>query len=71
MKTPNKQELPKTALNCSRDIDVQDSMNLYRRCTTKPYSFLAIDTTLASDNLLERVKKLIMIVDDKIKDEEL
>ena len=55
MKTPNKQELPKTALNCSRDIDVQDSMNLYRKCTTKPYSFLAIDTTLASDNLLETV----------------
>ena len=25
-------------------------MNLYDKCATKPYSFLVIDTTLASDN---------------------
>ena len=25
-------------------------MNLYKKCTAKPYSFLLIDTTLASDN---------------------
>ena len=37
-------------------------MNLYRKCDEKPYSFLVIDTTLASDNpsrfrknLLERI----------------
>ena len=24
-------------------------MNLYKRCTAKPFSFLVIDTTLASD----------------------
>ena len=25
-------------------------MNLYKRCIAKPYSFLVVDTTLASDN---------------------
>ena len=27
-------------------------MNLYKKCTAKPYSFLVINTTLAPDNLL-------------------
>ena len=37
-------------------------MNLYKKCTVKPYSFLVIDATFASDNpsccrenLLERI----------------
>ena len=37
-------------------------MNLYKKCTTKPYSFLVIDTTLAPnsplcfrENLSERI----------------
>ena len=53
-------------------------MNLYKKCTGKPYSFLVIDTALASDNplrfrknLLERISKLIMAINDKIKDEKL
>ena len=53
-------------------------MNLYKKYTGKPYSFLVIDATLASDNpsrfrknLLERIQKLIMTIDDKIKDEKL
>ena len=44
----------------------------------KPYSLLVIDTTLASDNplrfiknLLEKIKKLIVTNDDKIRDEKL
>ena len=44
----------------------------------KIYPFLVIDTTLASDNslrfrknLLERIQKFIMKIDDKIKDEKL
>ena len=32
----------------SSDIDSQDFMNLYKKCTAKPYLFLLIDTTLAS-----------------------
>ena len=33
------------------NIDFQNFNNLYKKCTAKPYSFLVIDTTLASDNL--------------------
>ena len=47
------------------DIDFEDLMNLYKKCTAKPYSFLANDTTLASDkslrfrcNLLEKKYKI-------------
>ena len=62
MKIPNKRELQQTVYNHSSDIDVQDFMNLNKKCTANPYSFLVIDTTLASDNssrfrkdLLERI----------------
>ena len=50
MKTPNKWELQQIAFNHSSDIDFQDYMNLCKKCTVKPYSFLVIDATLASDN---------------------
>ena len=61
MKITNKQELQQVAFNHSSDIEFQDFMNLYKKCTAKPYPFLVIDTTLASDNshfrknLLERI----------------
>ena len=52
-------------------------MNLYKKCTIRPYSLLVIDTTLVSDNLLcfrkdllERIQKLV-IADYKIIDEKL
>ena len=76
MKIPNKQELQQTAFNHSSNIDFQDFMNLYKKYTAKPYSFLLIDATLASDNplrfrenLVERIQKLIMTTDDKIRDD--
>ena len=40
----------KIAFNNSTDIDFQDLMNLYKKCTAKPCLFLVIDTTLASDD---------------------
>ena len=53
-------------------------MNLYKNCTSKPYLFLVIHTTLISDNsscfsknLLERIEKLILTIDDKIRCEKL
>ena len=53
-------------------------MNLYRKGTAKTQSFLVIDTALASDNhlgfrknLLERIEKLILAIDDKDRDENL
>ena len=61
MKIPNKRELQQIPFNHSSGIDRQHFMNLHKICTAKPYSFLVIDTTLASDNssrfknLLERI----------------
>ena len=50
MKIPNKRELQQIAFNHSSDIKFRDFMNLYKKCSTKPYYFFIIDTTLASDN---------------------
>ena len=50
MKIPNRQEFQKITFNHSSDIDFKDFMNLYKYFTAKPYSFLAINTTFASDN---------------------
>ena len=76
MKIPNKRELQKIVFNHSSDIDFQDLMNLYKKCTAKPYSFLVINTTLTSNNslhfrkdLLEKILKSIMTIDDEIEDE--
>ena len=50
MKIPNKRELQQIAFNHSSDIDFRDFMNFYIKCTAKPYYFLVIAATLASDN---------------------
>ena len=52
MKIPNKREIQQIALNQSSDIDLKDLINVYKKCTDKPYSFLVNDTTLPSDNPL-------------------
>ena len=59
MKIPNKRELQQIALNHSSDIDFKDFMNIYKKCTTEPYSFLVNDTTLPSDNPLRFRKNLL------------
>ena len=46
MKIPNKRELQQIALNHSSDIDFKDFMNIYKKSTKEPYSFLVNDTTL-------------------------
>ena len=50
IKFPNKRKLQQITFNRSSDIHFQDFMNLYKKRTAKPYFFLVIDTTLASDN---------------------
>ena len=50
MKISNKRKLQQIAFNHSSDIDFQDFMNLYKKFTAKPYSFLVTDITLALDN---------------------
>ena len=57
IKIRNKPELQQIAFNHSSDISYEDLINLYKKITAKPYSFLVIDTTLASDNVLRFRKK--------------
>ena len=77
MKIQNKKELQQVASNHSFDINIKESIIIYKIFTVKPYFFLAINTSLASDNPLnlrynlERMWKLIIITDDKIRDEKL
>lgn len=73
MKIPNKRELPQISFD-----HVSDFKNLQKRCTARPYSFLFLDTSLASDNHLwfrniplERIEKLTMTINDKIRHEKL
>ena len=75
IKISNERGLQQTAFNPSSNIEFKNVMNLYKKCTAKPYSFLVIDATFASDNLsrfrislLKRILKLIMTIDDKIRD---
>ena len=59
MKIPNKRELQQIALNHSFNIDFQDFMQIYKNCTTEPYSFLFNDTTLPSDDPFRFRKNLL------------
>ena len=58
MKIPDKRELQQIAINHSSDINTKDFINICKKCTDKPYSFLVIDTTLPSNNPLRFRKNL-------------
>ena len=60
MKIPNKIEIQQIALNHSSDIDFKDFMNIYKKYTTEPSSFLVNDTTLPSDDPLRFRKNLLI-----------
>ena len=53
LKISKKQELQQITFNHSSDIDSKDFMSLYKKCTAKPYFFLVIDVTLASENKIK------------------
>ena len=59
MEIHNKKELQQIALNHSSDVDFKDFMQIYKKGTTEPYSFLVNDTTLASDDPLRFRKNLL------------
>ena len=78
MKTPNKQELQQITFNHLWYIEFKKCLSLYEKVTPKPYSFLVIDATLAScntlffrKNIFKRIWKLLITIDDKIRDEKL
>ena len=50
LKIPNERELQQIAFIHSLDIDFIDFMNLYKKSTAAPYSFLVIDFALPSNN---------------------
>ena len=58
IKIPNKRELQQTELNHSSNIDFKNFIKIYKKRTAEPYSFLVVDTTLPSDNLLRFRKNL-------------
>ena len=58
MKIPNKKELQQIAINHSSDINTKAFINIYKKCSDKPYSFLVNDTTLVSDDPLRFRKNL-------------
>ena len=64
MKIPNRIEYQQIAISHSSDIDFKDFINIYKKCTDKPYSFLVIDTTLPSNSLLRFRKNLNITNDD-------
>ena len=47
MKIPNKRQLQQVAMNHSSDINTKGFINIYKKCTDKPYSFLVNVTTLS------------------------
>ena len=59
MKIQKKRELEQNAFNHSSDIYFQDFINLSKKFTGKPNSFLVIGTTLASDNPLRFRKNIL------------
>ena len=60
-KIPNKRELQQITLNHSSDISTKDFIDIYKKCTAEPYSFLVNVTTLASDMPLIFRKNLFNI----------
>ena len=64
MRIPSKWQLQKTGFNESSHIDFKNFMNFYKKCIGKPYSYLLINATLASDNPFTLHKELFRENDD-------
>ena len=61
IKIPNKREFQQIALNYSSDISTKELIQIHKKFTAEPYSFLVNDTMLASDNPLRFRKNLCNI----------
>ena len=60
MNIQNKREFQQIALNYSSNIGSKDFIKIYKKCTSKPYSLLVVDTTLPS------IKNYNMILTEKV-----
>ena len=54
----NRIELKSIVIDHSADIDYNDFMEIYRKCTREPFNFLTIDTTLPASDPLRFRKNL-------------
>ena len=52
MKILERREVLQVTFNYSSDIDFRNIINIYEKCTAKPYYFVVDDMTLVSDNPL-------------------
>ena len=50
IKINSKRELRNTAMNHSSDIDYNNFLKIYRKCTNEPHSFLTNDTKLPAND---------------------
>ena len=67
MKFSSKEGLQQITFKHSQDIEFRNFMNLYKKCTAKPYSFLMINAILASDNLLRFKSNILEKIQNQIK----
>ena len=61
MKINNRRELQNISINHYADIDYNNFVKIYRKCTKESYSFLTIDVTLPASDPLKFRKKLIFL----------
>ena len=61
MNIPNKRKLQQISLNHSSNINSKDFIQIYKKQTSGPYSFLVNDATLPSDNPLRFRENLFNI----------
>ena len=59
MKIHTNREQKQIAIHHSADIDYKDFIKIYKKCTSEPYSFLTINTTLPANDLLRFRKNLL------------
>ena len=59
MNIPNKREVQQIASHQSSDIDFKVFMNIFKKYTAEPYSFLVNDTTLPSNDPLRFRKNIL------------
>ena len=64
IKILNKRDLQQIPINHSSDISTKDFAGIYRKCRNERYSFLVIDTMLASNNPLMFRKNLFNIYNE-------
>ena len=59
MRIHNKRELQQIAIDHFPDNDYKDFLKIYRNCTKEPYSFLTVNTTLPSSDILKFRKNFL------------